>query len=184
MDALNNEIKNEQMLLYIANKLRDCSGFGSIMLNKVLFYSDATCYLKTGRSISGFEYIKQKRGHTPSPKTFIPLREKMVKSGAVEIVNIEKFGKIQKRIVAKKQPQLLAFSQEEIAIMDEICNSAMPLNATQISNYSHHELGWQLAEDFETIPKFTYLLTNSEINEDDIAWAKNKISLRTVMSDN
>lgn len=183
MNAQNNEIKAEQMVLYISNKLQDCTGYGSVVLNKVLFYADATAFLKTGKTISGFTYIKQKNGHTPG-NTFVNMRTRMISSGAVEMKDVERFGKVQKRLIPRKAPSLLAFSGEEISFMDEVCEFAKELNATQMSEYSHKELGWILAREFEEIPACAYLLTNSEINENDVKWAKDKISQRRIMSNN
>lgn len=163
--------KNEELLLYITSKLKDSPNFGSILLNKALYYIDNIHYLKYGTPISSFKYIKQENGPTPAPEIFMPIREKMIEEGKLEMKEIEKFGKIQKRLIAKKSYNLDSFSPNEVELMDMVIDDCKDLTASKISNISHNEMAWQLAELFEPLPLFTYLLTQSEIEEEDITWA-------------
>ena len=57
--------KTEQLILYIANKLKDKPSYGSILLNKALYYIDNYHFLLYGNPISDFKYIKQRMGPIP-----------------------------------------------------------------------------------------------------------------------
>lgn len=175
--------KNEELLLYVTSKLKDCPNFGSVLLNKVLYYIDNIHYLKHGTPVSSFSYIKQELGPTPDPHVFLLVREKMIKEGKLCVENVEKYGKIQKRLVAMKNPRIEMFSPSEIELIDMVIGDCRDFTASQISNFSHREMAWKLATLFEELPLFTYLLTQSEITEDDITWGRDKISsFRTVSS--
>lgn len=175
MNAQHNDTKTEQMLLYLVTRLQDCPSFGSVLLNKVFYYSDHINYLKRGKTISGLSYVKQEFGPTPAPKEFMPLRERMISAGSVEMHEVETFGgRIQKRLVPKKDYQLGHFTSEEVSLMDEVIKQCRTFNASEISDNSHNELAWQLAGPLEPLPSFTYLLTKSELNQDDLIWAEDR----------
>lgn len=169
--------KDEELLLYVTSKLKDCPNFGSILLNKILYYIDNIHYLKHGKPISSFSYVKQEMGPTPAPAIFMPLRERLIKAGKLEMEEIERFGKIQKRLVAKKEYDISLFTSLEIELIDMVIDDCKDFTASKISDISHKELAWQLAKPFETLPFNTYLLTQSEIEEDDINWATDRIAM-------
>lgn len=176
--------KTEQLLLYVAYKLQDCPSFGSVLLNKALYYIDNISYLKNGGPISSFTYVKQERGPTPNPKAFIPLRERLIQEGKAQMVEVEKFGKIQKRLIPAKDAAVDRFTPEEIKLIDEIILDCRTYNATQISELSHNEISWQLAQNLEELPFNTFLLTKATLEEDDIVWAKDRIRERNIMRNN
>jgi hypothetical protein len=164
--------KTRQLILYACHKMADGPEFGSTVLNKVLFYADHAFYVKHGRTITGLTYVKQEAGPTPSPKQFLPLREKMISERSLKIKESSYLGKIQKRPVALAVPDLSIFSGEEVAAIDEIIEVFKGVNATTASAISHSEMGWQLARLKEEIPTFAYLLSEAELSEDDIQWGK------------
>lgn len=67
--------KLRQLILLISRASEGDSPFGSVKLNKILFFSDLTAYRRWGRTISGEEY--QKLEHGPSPKRMKPLLDDM-----------------------------------------------------------------------------------------------------------
>lgn len=171
----NETSRNEDLLLYVISKLHDCQNSGAVLLNKVLYYIDNIHYLKYGRSVSGFTYIKQDNGPTPMPSQFIPLREKLLKEGKIESQEIEKYGHVQKKLIAKTPYSIGFFSAEEIELIDMVIDDCKPFTASKISDISHQELAWKLANKFEELPLNTYLLTKSEVDENDIEWARTKL---------
>ena len=62
--------KAEKLILYVCHKMEDCHGFGAIVLNKALYYIDHVNYLQEGRKLTGFKYIKQRRGRLRSRLSF------------------------------------------------------------------------------------------------------------------
>jgi hypothetical protein len=167
--------KSKQLILHICKKMENVAGFGSVVLAKVLFYTDHSQYLEHGRTITGFKYIKQKNGATPAPAQFLPLRDDLIREGKLIIRETPYLGRIQKRPVAREFPNLSVFSPEEVSVIDSIIEYFKDANATMASELSHDELGWQLAAPREEIPPCAYLLTEAEVDDSDIEWAEQQI---------
>jgi len=170
------ENKNEELILYVASKLKDCPNFGSVMLNKALFYSDGLFYLKYGNAISSFKYVRQGQGPTPAPNQFMPLRTKMIDEGKVRMEEIPSiFGTTQKKLMPLQLPKKGVFNANELAVIDGVIKDCRKHTARELSDFSHKEIGWQLAEHMEEIPLFTILLTKAELDDEDYIWANDEI---------
>lgn len=169
------DYKNEELLLYIASKLSIAGKNSAVMLNKALYYTDSISYLKTGKPVSSFTYIRQQNGPTPSPAQFMPLREKLIGEEKAEIINAEKYGRIYKIFRAKAAPRIEHLSSEEISFVDGVIGDCIKYNAGEISDISHKEIAWKLAKNFEELPLYTYLLSPEEVTEDDVKWALSEI---------
>lgn len=170
-----NKIKARQAILYICHKLSDQKTFGGTVLNKVLYYIDHANYIQTGKTLTGFGYIKQVNGPTPNPDELLALKQELMKSGELREYEVQYFGKLQKRLKPPYHPSISCFSGEEIALMDEIIETFSGINATDASNISHGDLSWNLAKQMEELPPSVCLLTESTLNSEDIAWGKRMI---------
>lgn len=174
------EKKAKQVILYVCNRMANSPGFCSTMLNKVLYYADHTHYLKRGKTITGFGYIKQRFGPTPKPAEFLSIRESLRDEGKLGEEQVSFFGKIQKRPVSKVPEDKLdvtCFSATEISDMEEIITAFSSANGTMVSNLSHDELAWKLAGLMEELPHYTYLLTEAQLEEKDLQWGKGQVEL-------
>lgn len=166
-----NENKLKQLVLYVSSRSEDDDRFGKVKLNKLLFYSDFICYLETGKSITGAEYVKLEFG--PCPKDFHKLQETMQHEGLLAIQEKLHHGKSQKRPIALKTPDMSVFSGPEVAIIERIINALRTKNGSQVSELSHNFLGWQLVENKETIPYGFALIDDERIpTQSDITYAK------------
>lgn len=164
------ESKNRNLILYICERMQDRTTFGSIVLAKVLYFSDHAHYLEHGSKISSFDYIKQGKGPTPRPNQFLPLRSKMLREGEVEAREVEYFGKPQKRLVPKVRAELKEFTPEEVRTIDAIIATFADVNGKAASDVAHQEPAWEWADDKEDLPAFTYLLSRDSLTQDDIDW--------------
>jgi hypothetical protein len=169
------EKKAKQAILYICNRMSNCPGFGSIMLNKVLYYADHTHFLKNGKTITGFGYIKQKFGPTPKPAEFLTIKENLKSERKLGEKQVEVFGHFQKRPVALVPHDVSCFSSSEVADLDEIISAFSGATGTMVSDLSHSSLAWKLADLMEELPHFTYLLTESQLEEKDLKWGRSQI---------
>ena len=149
-DQKPNKKKLQQLALYVATRCENDPRFSRVKLNKVIFYSDFTHYMKTGRSITGFSYIKMPYG--PCPKDFHKLEAKMSEQDQLKIQARNYHGRIQKRPIALVPADLSHFTAEEIASVDDIIINFWSSTASEVSELSHMFDGWKLAEEFETIP--------------------------------
>ncbi|AYB29344.1 Panacea domain-containing protein [Chryseolinea soli] len=164
--------KTKELILYIANRLSSKNNYGLTLLNKSLYFIDSISYLKRGKGISNFTYVKQTFGPTPEPRQFLFLRDTMVASGDIEITESEFFGRLQKRFVARREPEVDVFNVEEIIIIDDVLSNIEDFTGAQISEMSHEFPAWKAAADREELPLFTFLLSSKTPTESDIEWAK------------
>jgi hypothetical protein len=174
--VLGSHTKTKELIIYIAVRLAKKPNYGATLLNKVLYFVDNIAYMKTGKPISEFKYIKQTFGPTPEPFWFLSIKDSLIDSGAIEVVESESFGRVQKRLVPKREAQVDLFSVDEIVIIDEVIADVGNLNASEISDLSHQFPAWKVAADKEELPLFTFLLSSSTPNQSDIDWAKQELS--------
>jgi hypothetical protein len=142
--------KLKQLALYIASRSEDDPKFGRVKFNKLLFYADFIHYVKTGRSITGFAYIKMEFG--PCPEGFNEIESEMDKANELKLKQSMYEGFVQRRPIALVMPDLSGFSGEEIATVEEAIGNMWRLNGREASNLSHLFVGWRLAKEFEKIP--------------------------------
>jgi hypothetical protein len=164
--------KTKELILYIANRLSSKNNYGLTLLNESLYFIDSISYLKRGKGISDFTYVKQTFGPTPEPRHFLSLRDMMVASGDIEVTESEFFGRLQKRFVARREPKVDVFNVEEIVIIDDVLSHIEDFNGAQISEMSHQFPAWRAAADREELPFFTFLLSSKTPSDNDIEWAK------------
>ena len=167
--------KAESLIVYICHKMRDCDGFGATLNSKALYYIDHVNYLKFGKKLTGMRYVKQKFGPTPKPQDFLPIKEKLIHEGKLEERECEYFGKLQKKLLALADPDVSCFSGEEIALIDTIIERLLPYNGKTISDVSHQELSWKVADSMEELPEYAFLFTESSLTDEDLAWARRVI---------
>lgn len=142
--------KLKHLALYIASRSEDDPRFGRVKFNKLLFYADFIHYVKTGRSITGFTYIKMEFG--PCPEGFNEIEAEMDRANQLKLKQSMYEGYIQRRPVALVLPDLSGFSGEEIATAEEAITNMWKLNGREASDLSHLFVGWRLAQEFEKIP--------------------------------
>lgn len=159
-----------ELIVYISLRSDSDPHFGKVKLNKLLFYSDFTAYARLGRSISGQEYVKQPYG--PVPRDIGAALESLEGSQSVCLVPRTHFQHTQFRVLARREPDLSAFTGDEIAVVNEVLTELRDLNASDTSERSHEFIGWRLAEMSETIPYETMLLSDEPPSEDDLAFGR------------
>jgi hypothetical protein len=148
--------KFRELILHVARETEADPKCGKTKLYKILFYSDFWAFQKLGHSLSGQEYHKLKNG--PVPKQALPVISGMARSGECAWAAREYFGRPQQKLIALREPSLADFTGEEIAIVQDVIRLLLHLDAAEVSDLSHRFLGWQLAEDGETIPYSTVVL--------------------------
>jgi len=151
------EEKLKELAIHIAVKSQYDPSFGSVKLNKLLFYCDFRAFERFGKPITGVTYRKLEYGPCPSTMTRVK-KELWEEKAAVEQKTFLPGGFEQVRLLALRWPNLDAFSGQEIALVDEVIEEFKALSATQISNKSHATIGWKLAQMGEDIPYETALI--------------------------
>lgn len=159
--------KLRELILHISRQSEGDPSFGAVKLNKILFYADFLAYRKFGRAITGAEY--QKLSHGPAPRQLKPLHDRMKHEGAIAVRKKDCGGYTQHRTLALREPILNKFTAEEIALVDHVIKELWGENAIDVSERSHHFIGWQLAKLGETIPYSVALLTRRDPTEKERA---------------
>lgn len=167
--------KTKELLIYVAHRLGHRPNYGSTLLNKALYFIDNISYLKSGKPISEFSYIKQEWGPTPEPSLFLSIRDQLIKSGDVVINESDYFGRIQKKVIPLREPHIDSFTKEEIVLMDEVLAGMAEWNGTEASEFSHRFPAWQAATNAEPLPFYTFLLSTKTPAPVDIEWAKSEL---------
>jgi len=162
--------KLRELVLYVCTASESDEAFGSVKLNKLLFYSDFLSYLQHGTPITGQEYQKLKNG--PAPRLMLPLLNDMKASAQLAIAARSYFGRAQKKPVSLREADLTKFSAQEIATVNQVLRAFQKHNGMEISELSHNFPGWQLAEEGETIPYSAALLHRGELTAQERQWAK------------
>ncbi len=162
--------KLRELVLYVCKASEADDAFGSVKLNKLLFYSDFLFYLRYGSSITGQEYFKLEHG--PAPRLMLPLMDDMKIDKQLAIAERKYRGRPQKKPVALKEADLNKFSAREIDTVHQVLRIFQSHNAKEISDLSHQFTGWQLAENRETIPYSSILLHKSELTEQESQWVQ------------
>ena len=160
-----NEQKFKELVLYISKRSESDPTFGAVKLNKVLFLADFLSYAVHDKPITGAEYIKLPHG--PGPKLMGPIRDEMAEDDEIVEVIREHFGYTQRRLIAKREPDLSEFSGTEIALVDLVIEEEKDATATELSAMTHKMLGWRVAFDREVIPYSTVFLSNEPVTEED-----------------
>lgn len=168
-------LKTKELILYVASKLDSKDNFGGTLLNKALYFIDNVNYLRTGKPISEFTYVKQEFGPTPEPSQWLSIRQSLLDSGAAILKEQNYFGRLQKRLIATRIADISHFTSEEVDLINGIISSIEDWTAVQVGEYSHKYLAWVAANDKERLPFFTFLLSSKPPVESDIEWAKSEL---------
>ena len=167
--------KFKTLIHYICWKVQNPLALGATKLNKVLWYSDLLAFLNFGHAVAGAKFIKREFG--PVPPAVIPLLDELQSDGSIAIRETNYRGKPKRDFFALREPDLNAFSQKEIALVDDVIVAVcMKHTAKSISDLTHND-AWEMAEIGEEMPLFTaFSARKAEIDEDDVVWADSQIA--------
>ncbi|MXV79596.1 MAG: DUF4065 domain-containing protein [Chloroflexi bacterium] len=158
--------KFRELVCYIAQQCADDPTFGSVKLNKILFYADFAAYRQLREPITGATYRKLSEG--PAPRELLPARRALIDSGRIEMEERTYFGFVQKRPVPLpgSTADTSLFSERELDVVDETIAFFLGKSAREVSDYSHREPGWMLTEDLEDIPYQTAHLSAEPLDQE------------------
>ena len=133
------EDKFRELLLYIGTKCEDDIYFGATRLNKQLFYGDFLAFMRLGRPITGADYMALEYG--PAPRHLLPIRAQMIEDD--ELIFEQRANR--ERIVPLGEADLSSLTAAEISIVGEVIEALTDASANEVSELSHHFLGWLAA---------------------------------------
>jgi len=139
-----------EVLLYVLDKVGAKPNVGETVLYKLLYFIDFDYYEKTGKSITGLQYIRNDYGPTPTI-TFASVVESMKKADELEVVETKYFNHKQKKYLPVKKPRLEKISGEELKHIDEVLARLSDKTASELTEYSHRDMPWLATKDKQKI---------------------------------
>jgi hypothetical protein len=162
--------KLAELILYISRLSEGDRFFGAVKLNKLLFYIDFLAYRSFGEAVTWQEYQALPQG--PAPRHLVPVLQRMQDSGELVIREEPIYQYTLKRPIALREAEVKVFTPEEVSLIRDIIDSFRAMTATQISDISHRFLGWQLANENDTIPYSVALLVRGELTDHELSHAQ------------
>lgn len=142
--------KFKQVLLYVLAKIGARPNMGQTVLYKILYFIDFDYYEKHEEQLIGAKYIKNTYG--PSPVMFAKIVEELEKEEKIEKVKAKFHSYDQvKYLVNSKELDISALSSKELEHISWEIRRLGDMTATQISELSHLDTPWVVAEDREEL---------------------------------
>jgi hypothetical protein len=161
-----NRDKFQRLVQYICHKAPP-EKFGSVKLNKILWFSEKYWYDNNGETATGAVFIK--KGHGPVASPLVVTLDTMIKKGLVKITK-GKDGEPTK-FRCKHEPDMSDFDAKFLEAVNAftyiICTK---YTSVTISALSHDKL-WINSKDGDVLP-FAAYSSSDDITEEEWAWAE------------
>lgn len=144
--------KLKNILLYFIEKT---GGVFFTKMNKLLFYADFVAYRQTGKGITGLAYKAIQHGP-------VPVRWDRIYSFYDEInQEIVQFsdGRAGTKLVSKLSPDMTEFDEDELKVLEFVCERFKSETPTQISETSHQEEAWKQNIDSDQLINYEMAFT-------------------------
>ena len=142
-------VKFKETLLYILGKIGSKPNIGQTVLYKILYFIDFDYYEKFEKQIIGARYIKNTFG--PTPISFAKIIKEMEKDGKIVEVKSKYFDRDQTKYIPVIEADMSMFSGQELQHIDFEIERLGHFSATQLSELSHKDTPWSIANDKEVL---------------------------------
>jgi hypothetical protein len=161
-----NQEKFKRLIQYICHKAPP-QKFGSVKLNKILWFSENFWFRKFGERATGATFIKKQHG--PVSSSLAPMLDELTREGLIKITRGKPFEPNIFR--CKRTPDMSDFDQNFLTVIDVttdlICNTH---TSKTISALSHDKL-WKDASDGEILPIAACCRDDKSITTEERQWA-------------
>lgn len=141
--------KFKQVLLYILGKVGARPNIGQTVLYKLLYFIDFDYYEKFEEPLIGATYIKNTYG--PTPVSFVKVVRQMEVEGALVEVKSKYFDQDQTKYMPVHEADVSRLSGRELKHIDDVLERLAHLTARQLSDLSHKDTPWRVANDKEVL---------------------------------
>lgn len=141
--------KFREIFIYILNQVGAKSNVGLTVLYKLLYFMDFDYYEKHEEQLMGLTYMKNTFG--PTPREFQTVIDQMIADGDIDEVKTKHFAHQQKKFLPLRQPHLSKVTGQEMSMIDSVLKRYSDYTASKLSDLSHEDTPWQMAEDKEDI---------------------------------
>lgn len=141
-----NIVKFKEVLLYILSKVGGKPNVGEVVIYKLLYFIDFDFYEKFEEQLIGATYIKNRYG--PTPVEFKAIVDDMIRKGEIVKVKGKYFNHMQTKYLPVRNPDLTKLKDaRELHHIDEVIARLSDKNAVELSEYSHEDVPWIIAEE-------------------------------------
>ena len=165
----NGQQKFRELIIYVADRCREAEFFGATKLNKILYHSDFEAFRRHGQPITGAAYFRLRNG--PAPRALVPVRKDLEAEGAITLEYRPIGNRHQERVVPQRAAHSDLFSEDELALVNEIIERLWDQTSEQVSDASHDIL-WSTRKDQDPIPYEAAYLSNDPISDAEIKRSK------------
>jgi transcriptional regulator with XRE-family HTH domain len=138
--------KFKEVLLYVLSKVGGKPNVGEAVIYKLLYFIDFDFYEKFEEQLIGATYIKNHYG--PTPIEFKVIVDDMIQNGEIMKVEEKYFNYPQRKYLPIREPDLTKLKDaRELRHIDEVIARLGDKNATELSEYSHEDIPWIIAEE-------------------------------------
>lgn len=141
--------KFRNVLLYLLERCAGKPNVGETVLYKLLYFAEFDHYERYEELMTGATYRKLQFG--PVPFKVDRLIEKMIEEGQLQRIASTYKGKEQKRLIAQESADLTLLKASEKDIIDRVVERFGDWTATALSDYSHGDMPWKVAEEGKEI---------------------------------
>ena len=147
-----NKEKMKEVIHYIISMCGTQTNLWRTNLYKILYFSDFDYFELNNKSMTNEEYSRYPRG--PVPVHFINLKNELVEENKISETEEYPFEGADNMGFSYKSLKSSSFellSDDEKRVIDAVINRVKHMNTDQISDYSHGDMPWIVAEDQEIL---------------------------------
>ena len=138
--------KFKEVLLYVLSIVGGKPNVGEAVIYKLLYFIDFDFYEKFEEQLVGATYIKNHYG--PTPVEFKAIVDDMIRKGEIVKVKGKYFTHMQTKYLPVRNPDLTKLKDaRELHHIDEVIARLSDKNAVELSDYSHEDVPWIIAEE-------------------------------------
>ena len=141
--------KFKNILLYILERCAGKPNVGEPVLYKLLYFCDFNYYEIYEEHLTGATYRKLPYG--PLPQCFEMAINQMLEGKQIQRIKTEYYNKIQIRYIPLIKADLAGLKAIEKEVIDNVISQMGDWTTTTISEYSHKDLPWEVADDGKDI---------------------------------
>jgi hypothetical protein len=144
-----NKNKFKENIHYIISKCGFRNNLGRVVLYKLLYFSDFNFYEIYETPITGEKYIRKPKG--PIPTHFENAKNELIAENKIKETKELVIDYYKYKYSSLKEPQINFLSRKELDIIDDTINKLSQMNSSSISDYSHGDMPWRVADNNEEL---------------------------------
>ncbi|RAP43569.1 MAG: hypothetical protein BZ136_09535 [Methanosphaera sp. rholeuAM74] len=149
-----NKDKFKNVLHYIIHHCGLNNNVGKTVIYKLLYFSDFNYFELYEKPLTNESY--RRLPHGPAPIHFdIVIDELIMEEKIMVKTKPLPFDRVQYKYKSLKEP-IMNLKDNELKVIEDVIKKLSAMNASQISEYSHGDMPWRAAEDYELI-KYSFV---------------------------